>query len=502
MTLALPTISWQALAPYLVLGGGGLLVMLVDSTVRTLRKDHLNALNVLVLLATAIAVVTVKVDSGTYIAGALSVEMYTWFFNLLLVGIGVVTTVYGSAVYARDGDFRPEFYPLVLFAVLGMMLLVAASDLLTLFLGLETMSMSVYVLAAGRPGEPRSSEGALKYLLLGSFAAAFLLMGMAMLYGFAGSTTYEAIAQARTLGDQPQVFLIVGLGLMLVGFGFKIAMVPFHMWAPDVYDGAPAFITGFMATAVKAAAFGALIRFTFVVLPDLAVHWYGLLSVLAVLTMTAGNLLALVQTSIKRMLAYSSIAHAGYLMLGVIAILAPSREVGAQFTEQQTGVMTAAGSGLLFYLFGYSLMNLAAFGIISQLSRSQKDEADQVDHYRGLARRQPWAAAIMTIAMFSMAGIPGTIGFLGKFYVFEAVIRAGLVPLAIWGVVNSLLSVYYYLRVVVVMFFDESVDDPYDGRSWETTVLAGCMAFLVLVVGVYPVVVHRAAAVAFGALLG
>ncbi|MBD3222669.1 NADH-quinone oxidoreductase subunit NuoN, partial [bacterium] len=491
--------SWSALAPYLVLGGGGLLVLLVDAAVRTLRKDHLTALNVLVLLATAITVTTVDVPPGTYLSEAFASTMFTRFFNLLLVGIGIVTTVFGSAVYARDGNFRAEFYPLVLFSIVGMMMLVSASDLLTLFLGLETMSLSVYVLAAGRPGnDGAGSEGALKYLLLGSFASAFLLMGMALLYGYAGGTAYSAIETARMEGTRPELLFTVGLGLMLVGFGFKVAMVPFHMWTPDVYDGAPAHVTGFMATAVKAAAFAALVRFVMMVLPGLADYWFGLLSVLAVVTMTFGNLLALVQNSVKRMLAYSSIAHAGYLLLGVLAILGPARGMGTQLSIADSATLEAAGSGILFYLLGYSLMNLAAFGVISQLGRGGGDEADQIDHYRGLAARQPGAATVMTIAMLSLAGIPGTVGFLGKFYIFDAVIQADLLPLAIWGVVNSLLSVYYYIRLIVVMFFSESEENPYDGRNWETTVLAGCMAALVIVLGVYPVVAHRAAAVAFG----
>ncbi len=503
MNPAISNLSWAALAPYLVLGGGALLVMLTDAMVRTLRKDHLTALNVLVFLATAITVVSVDVTPGAYLSGAVSVSMFTRFFNLLLVGIGIVTTVYGSAVYARDGNFRPEFYPLVLFSVLGMMMLVAASDLLILFLGIEAMSLSVYVLAAGRPGpEGRGSEGALKYLLLGSFASAFLLMGMALVYGYAGGTGYAAIEAARGAAARPEIFLVAGLGLMLVGFAFKVAMVPFHMWTPDVYDGAPAHITGFMATAVKAAAFAALVRFVVVALPDLAGFWYGLLAVLAVLTMTVGNLLALVQSSIKRMLAYSSIAHAGYLMLGVLAILAPGRGVVGPYSVEQSAIMEAAGSGILFYLLGYSLMNLAAFGVISQLGRSAGDEADQIDHYKGLARSQPGAATVMTIAMLSLAGIPGTVGFLGKFYVFEAVVQAGLVPLAIWGVVNSLLSVYYYIRLIVVMFFSEPTEQSYDGRNWETTMLAACMALLVIILGVYPVIAHRAAALAFGTILG
>jgi NADH-quinone oxidoreductase subunit N len=497
----LPDVRWTALLPYLVLAGGGLLVLLVDAFVRTLRKDHLTALCGLIFLGAGVALLSVKPDAGPVMGGMLTVQMYTRFFDLMLLGIGLVTVVYGSAVYAQDGEYQPEFYPLVIFAVLGMMVLAAASDLLALFLGLETMSLSVYVLVSGRRGQQRSSEAALKYLLLGSFASAFLLMGMALLYGYAGGTGYADLAAARGGNGGSTVLLVAGLGLLLIGFAFKVALVPFHMWTPDVYEGAPAHVTGFMATAVKAAAFAALIRFVWLMLPGLAETWFSLLAVLTVLTMTVGNLLALVQSSIKRMLAYSSIAHAGYLMLGVLAILAPGR--GPDLATADTAAIAgAAGGGMLFYLLGYSLMNLAAFGVISQLGRPGGIEADQIDHYRGLGARQPLATVIMAVAMFSLAGIPGTVGFLGKFYVFEAVVQAGLVPLAVWGVFNSLLSVYYYLRVVVVMTMREATAEPFDGRNWETVMIAACLALLVVALGVLPAVVHRVTTLAFGSLLG
>ena len=476
--------------------------MLVDAFVRTLRKDHLNALCALIYIGAAVALIAVRPEPGPILGGMLTVGLYTDFFNVLLLGIGMVTTIYASAVYSQDGDYQPEFYPLMLLAVLGMMVLVAASDLLTLFLGIEAMSLAVYVLAAGRHGHVRSSEAALKYLLLGSFASAFLLMGMALLYGYAGGTGYAAVAAARDAATGSELLFAAGLGLMLIGFAFKVAVVPFHMWTPDVYDGAPVHITGFMATAVKAAAFAALVRFVWLALPGLATYWSGLLAVLAVLTMTAGNLLALVQSSIKRLLAYSSIAHAGYLMLGVLTILAPAGSGSAEMQLDGESVIAAAGGGILFYLLGYTLMNLAAFGVISQLGRAGGVEADQIDHYRGLASRQPLVAAVMAVAMFSLAGIPGTVGFLGKFYIFEAVVRAHLLPLAIWGVINSLLSVYYYIRVVVVMYMKESETEPFDGRNWETAVMAGVMAILVVALGVFPAIAHSLARLAFASILG
>jgi NADH-quinone oxidoreductase subunit N len=493
---------WSALLPYLLLTGGGLLVLLVDAFVRTLRKDHLAALNGLVFLATGAAVLAVRPEWGPAAGGLLTVHLYTRFFDLIFLGIGLVTTIYASAVYSQDGEYQPDFYPLVIFAVLGMMVLAAASDLITLFLGLEMMSMAVYVLVAGRRGHQRNAEAALKYLLLGSFASAFMLMGMAFLYGHAGGTGFAAIAAASHQGVGSEPYLVAGLGLMLIGFAFKTALVPFHMWAPDVYDGAPAHITGFMATAVKAAAFAALVRFVIVMLPGLATIWFGLLVVLAVLTMTAGNLLALVQSSIKRMMAYSSIAHAGYLMLGVLAILATGRAAEEPIAREGLSVLELAGSGLLFYLVGYSLMNLAVFGVICMLGRPGAIEADKVDHYRGLASRQPVAAAVMAVGFFSLAGIPGTVGFLGKFYIFEALVRGGLLPLAIWGVINSLLSVYYYLRVVVVMYMRVSDPEPFDGRNWETLMIAGCLGVLVVVLGIFPAALYRLAGQAFATILG
>jgi len=482
-----------ALMPYLVVAGGGLLVMLVDAAFRTLKKGHLAFLTQIVFVVAAIVLLVGKAATGPFLGGMLVAEWYTKFFDLIFLACGLVTVIYASAVYDRDGDYRPEFYPLIVFAVLGMMVLAAANDLLAVFLGLETMSLSVYVLVSGRRGAVESSEAALKYLLMGGFASAMLLMGMALVYGFSGATGYDPLAAALAQPGSGDVLVSVGLGLMLVGFGFKVAAVPFHMWTPDVYDGAPAAITGFMATAVKAAAFSALVRFVVVCLPGLAPVWYGLLTVLAVLTMTVGNLVALVQSSIKRMLAYSSIAHAGYLLLGVLAILStgsPDDPLAAEITG-------AAGSGILFYLIGYTLMNLAAFGVISQLGRSGLEEADALEGYAGLSSRQPAAAAILAVSMISLAGIPGTVGFMGKLFIFESVVRAGLVPLAIWGVVNSLLSVYYYLRVVVTMYMEQPAGEAYDGRNWESVFTAGVLAVLVIFLGILPGGMHNLAELAF-----
>jgi len=362
-----------ALLPYLMVSGGGLLVLLVDSFVKTLRKDHLYMLTVLILLGAVIAQLFLpfQAERSTLLGGMIHQELYTRFFTYLFLGIALLTATFATSAYDRDSRYRGDFYPLLLFAVLGMMMLAAANDLMILFLGLETMSLATYVLVGGRKGSLRSSEAGFKYLLLGGFSSAFLLMGIALVFGFAGTTSFDGIRSAISLPSADTLLLAVGSGLLLIGFGFKVAMVPFHMWTPDVYDGAPSYVTGFMATGVKAAAFAALLRFTWYMLPALSTLWYPLLAVLAVLTMTLGNLIALAQSNIKRMLAYSSIAHAGYLLLGLLAVLAADWEGTGSLRME--AVAAAAGSGILFYLVGYSLMNLAAFGVVGPPEGVSKD---------------------------------------------------------------------------------------------------------------------------------
>ncbi len=493
--------QWPWLLPYLVVTAGALLVLLVDSFVRSLRKDHLSMLTLLTLLGALLAqhAAPAQPPADGLMGGMLAAGPFVRFLHDLLLMIGMPTVVFATGLYDRDGRYRPEFYPLLLLAILGMMVLVAATDLLSLYLGIETMSLSVYLLAAGNRGSLRSSEAGFKYLILGAFASVILLLGSALLYGQAGGTGYAALGAAVGAGGSRGFLLAAGVGLVLVAFGFKVAMVPFHMWTPDVYDGAPAYTTGLMATGVKAAAVAALVRFVWLLAPVVADIWFPLLAVLAVATMTYGNLVALSQTGLKRMLAYSSIAHAGYLLLGVLALLAPARGGGAAIMQEEIGM--AAGSALLFYLVSYALMNLGAFGIVVHLSRSRTDEADQSDGYAGLARRQPLVAAALAVFMFSLAGIPPTAGFIGKFYIFDAVVKAGLLPLAIWGVVNSLLSVYYYLRIVVLMYMREPEEEPWRGQGWETAFTAGVLAVLVLVLGVLPGALHSVAAWAFRSLM-
>jgi len=304
------------------------------------------------------------------------------------------------------------------------------------------MSIAIYVLAGYVKRRIQCNESALKYFLLGAFASGFLLYGIALLYGASGSTHLTVIASSTKIAGNPMA--MVGLGLILVGFGFKIASFPFHMWTPDVYDGAPVAVTGFMAVGVKAAAFAALIRVVLDVFGQMQNAAYGLIFAMAVLTMTYGNFAALTQRNIKRMLAYSSIAHTGYLLVGVAAIVMRKGVAGAE--------------GILYYLLAYTFMNIGAFGVVAYLAK--KDEtAFDLEGYNGLAKRNPLLAAAMGVFMFSLAGIPPLAGFFGKFYVFSAAVKADLIALAVIGVLNSALSVYYYIRVVWYMYFR----DPEEG---------------------------------------
>jgi NADH-quinone oxidoreductase subunit N len=488
--------QWGPLLPYLIVACGGLLVMLVDAFVKTLKKDHLSYLTMFILIGAVIVQITGQRTDGELLGGMMITGDFTRFFNYLFAGIGVMTTIFATGLFDREGRYRPEFYPLMLFSILGMMVLVAANDLMAIFLGLECMSLATYILVGGVRGDIRSSEAGFKYLILGGFSSAFLLLGMALIYGFAGGTGFADIMNAMKTQD-PDV-LIVGFGsaLMLVGFGFKVAMVPFHMWTPDVYDGAPSYVTGFMATAVKAAGVAILLRFALLMQPQLAFAWHSVLIALAILTMSIGNLVALAQSNIKRMLAWSSVAHAGYLLVGVVALISPpTGGSGMMMLSREIG--ESAGAAILFYLVGYSLMNLAAFGIINVMNHKAGEDAADIKGYEGLSRRQPLAAATLAVAMLSLAGIPPFVGFMSKFYLFSAVVRAGLIPLAIVGVVNSLVSVYYYLRIIVVMYMKDGEEDSYRGTELVSVVTSGVLALLIVWLGVMPGAFHRAALVIF-----
>lgn len=376
----------------------------------------------------------------------LLVDSYSLFFSLIFIISGVLT-VFASVRYIEREDMnQAEYYVVILGAVLGMMIMASAASLITIFLGIETLSISLYILAGFNRNKPTSGEAAIKYLLLGGFATGFLLYGIALIYGATGALDISSISTFIHAGGIKNTMIVTGMVLMLVGFMFKASLAPFHMWAPDVYQGAPTPITGFMSTAAKAAAFAVLFRVLMIAMPDLHKHWHNLLYVVAILTMTIGNVTAVTQTNIKRLLAYSSIAHAGYL---VIAILAGGLKV------------PEGNYSIAYYLLAYTLMNMGAFTVLAMLSRKNQPN-ETLSAFAGIGYKHPVLAAAMALFMLSLAGIPPTAGFFGKFYIFSSAIKAaganpgsGMLALVIIGVLNAVVSVYYYLRVIVVMYMHE-----------------------------------------------
>ncbi len=362
------------------------------------------------------------------------------FFVWLIVLAAAAIAVLLSIPYLKARSFaKPEYYGLILLSTLGMGCLVSAGDLLMIYLGIETMSLAVYVLAGFLRFRAASNEAALKYFLIGAFASAFLLMGIAFIFGSAGTTNLAVLGQrsSEILSGEGRSFFLFGMAMLLVGFGFKVAAVPFHAWAPDVYDGAPTPITVFMATAVKVAAFVAFLRVGTSALRFSGDLWITVLTVGAIVTMLVGNLAAIVQENIKRMLAYSSIAHAGYILVAFPALV----------NDPQ-----GAGRAILFYLFSYVLMTAGAFAVVVAMGLGA-EEHTAISRLAGLGKRRPFLAAALSLFLLSLLGIPPTIGFFGKYYLFLTAVKSGFIWLVVIAVINSAMSAYYYLRPIVVMYF-------------------------------------------------
>mgnify|MGYP001327572804 FL=1 len=420
--------------PEIVLTFGALVLLLVD-LILPKRDGAIFGVAIATLLATAAAVLSFAGVNVTASAGLLAIDGFATFFKLVFI-LSAVMTVLMSGSYLRvEGVRAGEYCFLILCATLGMMFMASGIDLITLFIGLETMAIAFYILAGFLKPSQRSNEAAVKYFLLGAFSLGLLLYGMSLLYGATGTTSLNGIAAALAGGERS---LILTLALILIGagMGFKIAAVPFHMWAPDVYEGAPTPVTAFLSVGSKAASFAMLLRIFFVGLPFLVSDWQTLFWVLAAITMTVGNIAAITQTNTKRMLAYSSIAHAGYVLVGVVA----GTERGITAT--------------LVYLWVYLFMQLGAFAILSMLRR-QDVVGDELKDLSGLYFRKPFAAIAMLIFMLSLGGIPPTAGFMGKVWVFGAAIDQGFIWLAVIGVVNSAISLYYYYRIIVFMWLKE-----------------------------------------------
>lgn len=444
--------------PLIILAATGMVVLLWDAFEKRPSRTPL-ALTLLGAIAAIVAAVINLDDNQRVCNGMLLDNSFSNYFAILFSAAAALAVLLAERYLKEEEVFVGEFSGLVLFSACGMIMLAAGTDLIMTFLGLETMSIAFYVLSGLFRRRAESNEAALKYFLLGSFSTGFFLYGIALLYGTFATTNIDAISKALSTGGLPAAVanpvFWVGVGLLLVGFCFKIAAFPFHQWAPDVYEGAPTVVSGFMSTAGKAGAFGAmLVIFNMALQPIVADHaalgkLQLLLGVIALASMFYGNITAMAQSHVKRMLAYSSIAHAGYMLLGIAAM---SRD----------GVTAVS-----IYLAVYTLMQLGAFGVVGIL---EKDSAGglELKDYAGLAKRRPWLAFIMAIMMLSLAGIPPFAGFFGKYYLFSAAIRSGMTMYAILGVIASLISVYFYLRVLVLMYFRDA-EEPATGLAVAPT---------------------------------
>jgi NADH-quinone oxidoreductase subunit N len=449
--LPLPQVDWRAIAPELALLVAGVVLLLVVAFWPKAGRNVLAGLT-LAGLAVAAALTAWNWDlERVAFEGAVSLDGITRYARAILLAVGVLATlmvVQGDTREGEPDDSPPEQFPLLIFALLGMILLAAASDLLVVFIALEVLSLSLYVLA-GETRRLAAQEAAMKYFLLGAFSSAFLLYGIALCYGATGTTNLLGIARASGDPTGDGTLLLAGVGLLAVGFCFKVSAVPFHMWTPDVYQGTPTPVAAFMAAATKVAGFAVFLRVFAGALGGLVVSWRPAIAAIAVVTMLGGAALAVVQTDLKRMLAYSSISHAGYLLVGVAA----------------AATVPAGVSASMFYLLVYAFMVMGAFMVVQYVSRlgPADDEAirerSSLDDYRGLARRHPWAAGLLAVFMLALTGIPPLSGFWAKYYVFLTGIEAGLTWLVVVAVISSVISAFFYLRVLVVAYLQEPVGD-------------------------------------------
>jgi NADH-quinone oxidoreductase subunit N len=460
--------DFSPLAPELFLLSTACIILVVEAFVGKQRPDISYILSQLTLLLTALLTWNmldserVVVLGGTFIHDPMAALLKT---SIFLIVIGAF--VYARSFHTSKGALRGEYYVLGLFAVLGMMVMISAHSLLTIYLGLELLSLSLYAMVAFDRDSSPASEAAMKYFVLGALASGMLLYGMSMLYGATGSLDLAEIARALAGPDENSMILIFGLCFIVVGLAFKFGAVPFHMWVPDVYDGAPTAVTLFIGSAPKIAAFAMAMRLLVESMGSLSVDWQGMLVILSVLSLALGNVIAIAQTSIKRMLAYSTISHVGFLLLGILA-------------------GTAEGySAAMFYAITYALMAIGGFGMIILISRAGY-EANQLGDFKGLNDRSPWFAFMMLILMFSMAGVPPTVGFYAKLSVLQAIIHVDMVWLALVAVFFSIIGAFYYIRLIKLMYFDKPETEAPLAVGTDMQVAISLNSLLVLGLGLFP----------------
>ncbi len=465
--------------PELLVIAAACAVLVLDPVIHASQRDGLAWLSLGTL---AICMGLTASQAGhldTAFSGLVVIDAYGAFWKLLLYFVTGLTVLLSFSYLKEERLYFGEYYGFVLLALSGMMVMVSAADLLTIYLGTELMSLSLYVLAGLKRTEPRSLEASAKYFVLGAFSSGILLYGISLLYGATGSTRLSAVAASiagRGLDDPLLLFATI---MLAVGFSFKLAVVPFHMWTPDVYQGAPTSVTAFMAVASKAASFGAFVRVFMEGLGGVRANWSDIFLLLCLATLVLGNIVALVQTNIKRMLAYSSIAHAGYALIGVVA-------AGRASGPPQSGHGIAS---VLLYLAFYAFMTFGAFAVVAMLRKGGL-EGEEIEDFEGLTKRHPVGALLMLLFMVSLAGIPPTAGFIGKFYVFMSAVEAGMSWLAVVALIFAAISAYYYLRLVMVMYMREpgavSETSPRLVMSPTVSVVLACAVAGVIVLGLYP----------------
>jgi NADH-quinone oxidoreductase subunit N len=458
--------DWQTILPQLLLTTGGFIVFCVGAFWRKHSPDLLFAIALVAVCLAGGGNLAVQPKAPQFLR-MLEVAGYGRFFTFLITLITAITLLFSHQYSKMRGFARDEFYGLILFAALGMSLVASAVHWLTFFLGLEVLSLSLYVLIAIRKADAASGEAGLKYFIMGAVASAFLTFGIALIYAMTGKLDIaESLAGGAPAGSMSLVLL--GLCLVLVGIGFKISMVPFHLWTPDVYQGAPAPVTAFLSTGSKVALFAALLRFASYSSGEIWSYFLPLIWILSVFTMSVGNISALAQTQVKRLLAYSSIGQMGYLLMTLVAV-------------KQDGA-----SAIMFYLAVYALMDLGAFGTLATLSE-EKADLDGLDDFKGLAYSHPWRSGILALSLFSLAGMPPTAGFIGKFALFQAVLRGGFVILAVIGILTVIVSIYFYFKVIVALFMrtgEEGITVP--GVSLSDRFAGGLILILILWLGLVP----------------
>jgi NADH-quinone oxidoreductase subunit N len=464
-----------SILPLVILVGWAGLLLLVDVFI-THRKRGWTAVLAVVGLTAALAVSVVQFgQESTAFNGMIVVDGFAHFLQILFAGSGIVGVALAYPYLKRMEIEIGEYYPLLLFSISGMILMAMAADLIVIFLALELLSIPLYVLVgSGRPDQA-SEEAAMKYFLLGAFAGGFVVYGVALSFGAAATTSLEGIVAAAAGGAADLGLLTVGAGLILIGLGFKVAVVPFHMWTPDVYHGAPSPLVAFMALGAKAAGFAALLRVYLAALPELSGELMPIFWALAALTMVLGNIAAIGQRNIKRMLAYSSIAHAGYIMMALVSF-------------GQSAVAQDAVSASLFYLVAYGLTNFGAWAVVIALEKRESRGLELEDYY-GMGEKYPLLAAAMTVFMLSFIGVPPTLGFVGKFFLFRTVLQGGFIWLAVIGVVTSLISAYYYLRVVVNMYMHDG--DPVAVNTGWLRLISGAAALGTVVLSIVSLPLFR-----------